>query len=199
MVPTNWADTSSKHTLTVEAARRLARRVCCPSTGQRASCRVRERPGTSPGGRTPLLARAVRGRATVRSNRLAGPSVRVPHWGDGSDDRIKLERGRPILSKLWIRWLLATAISAVAFVGCWAGLQFGMNEPAPVALGWAVLPFSIALALSGVWADRSRREAEKSQDRMDHETGLTIQNQRAGDNARQLQVGRDLRINEKDD
>lgn len=86
----------------------------------------------------------------------------------------------------------------MAFTACWACVQFGLHAPAPVALGWAVLPFSVALAASGVWADRGRREAEKSQKRMDHGTARTIQNQRAGDKARQLQVGRDLRISEKD-
>lgn len=103
------------------------------------------------------------------------------------------------MSKPWIRWLLAGDVSAAAFTTCWACVQFGLNAPTPVALGWAVLPFSVALAWGGVWADRSRREAAKSQRQVDPEAGRTSQNQRAGDNAWQLQVGRDLRINEKND
>lgn len=98
-----------------------------------------------------------------------------------------------------MRWVLAVTLSAMAFVVCWACLQFGVHADAAVALGWAILPFSVVLALSGVWADSIRRDADKGRVRTDSRTMRTVQNQRAGDKAQQLQIGRDLRINEKDE
>jgi len=105
--------------------------------------------------------------------------------------------GGKILSNLWTRWVLVVCLSAAAFVACWACLQFGVHADTAVALGWAILPFSIILALGGVWADSVRRNADKS--RPGARTTRTVQRQRAGDNAQQLQVGRDLRIREKDE
>jgi hypothetical protein len=67
-----------------------------------------------------------------------------------------------VMSSLWMRWVLAVALSVAAFVACWACLQFGFGADAAVALGWAILPFSVILALSGVWADDVRRTAEKN-------------------------------------
>ncbi len=98
-----------------------------------------------------------------------------------------------------MRWVLAVTLSAVAFVVCWACLQFGVHADAPVALGWAILPFSVVMALSGVWADSLRRNADKSRVHPDASTTRTVQNQKAGDKAQQFQIGRDLRINEKDE
>lgn len=61
------------------------------------------------------------------------------------------------LSKLWIRWAFAVTLSSAAFVACWAILQVGAGVQTPVALGWAILPFSVVLPLSGLWADKVRK------------------------------------------
>lgn|ERR1700683_3838476 len=65
------------------------------------------------------------------------------------------------VSNLWMRWALAVALSTAAFVACWACLQFVVGADAPVALGWSILPFSVVLALSGVWADSARRAGDE--------------------------------------
>jgi hypothetical protein len=103
------------------------------------------------------------------------------------------------LSRLWVRWFLAVTLSAMAFAMCWACLEFGAHADAPVALGWAVLPFSVVLALSGVWADSVRRDADKGRVRTDSRAPRIDQRQRAGDKTHQIQIGGDLRINEKDE
>jgi hypothetical protein len=103
------------------------------------------------------------------------------------------------MSKLWIRWVLAVTLSVLAFVVCWACLQFGVHADPPVALGWAILPFSVVLALSGVWADSVRRNADQDRVRPATRTTRIVQEQRAGDKAQQLQIGRDLRINKHDE
>jgi hypothetical protein len=90
---------------------------------------------------------AARCRTTVPHGAVA--AALPPRWGK-------------ILSNLWMRWVLAVTLSAAAFVACWACLQFGVHADTPVALGWAILPFSVVLALAGVWADNVRRTADKS-------------------------------------
>jgi hypothetical protein len=90
------------------------------------------------------------------------------------------------------------ALSAVAFVACWAGLEFGAHADTAVALGWAVLPFSTFSLLGGVWADRVRREADQAAERTGSKTPRIDQRQRAGAKARQIQIGGDLRINDND-
>jgi hypothetical protein len=94
--------------------------------------------------------------------------------------------------------MLAAILSAAAFVACWAGLQFGVHADTAVALGWAVLPFTVTLTLSGVWADSVRRSADRNRARAGLKSMRIVQRQRAGDNAQQVQIGRDLRIHEKD-
>jgi hypothetical protein len=69
---------------------------------------------------------------------------------------------RKILSNVWMRWVLAVTLSTAAFLTCWAWLQFGVHDDAPVALGWAILPFSVVMALSGAWADSVRRTAKRA-------------------------------------
>jgi hypothetical protein len=66
------------------------------------------------------------------------------------------------LSNLWIRWAFAVALSSAAFVACWAILRFGAGFETPAALAWAPWPFGVALALSGVWADKVRRDETRS-------------------------------------
>ena len=61
------------------------------------------------------------------------------------------------LSKLWIRWAFAVTLSSAAFVACWAILQVGAGVQTRVALGWAILPFSVVLPLSGLWPDKVRK------------------------------------------
>jgi hypothetical protein len=107
-------------------------------------------------------------------------------------------RGSRNLSKLWTRWVLAVTLSAMAFAVCWACLEFGVHAEEAVALGWAILPFSVVLALSGVWADSVRRDADKGRVDADSKPPRIDQRQRAGDKAQQIQIGGDLRINEKD-
>ena len=101
------------------------------------------------------------------------------------------------MSKLWMRWVFAVMLSVMAFVLCWACLEFGAHVDAPVALGWAILPFSVVLALSGVWADGARRDSDKSRVHTDPRPPRIDQRQRAGDKSQQIQIGGDLRINEK--
>jgi hypothetical protein len=101
--------------------------------------------------------------------------------------------------KLWIRWVFAVMLSVMAFVLCWACLDFGAHVDAAVALGWAILPFSVVLALSGVWADDARRDSGKGRIRTDSRTPRIDQRQNAGDRAQQIQIGGDLRINEKNE
>lgn len=102
------------------------------------------------------------------------------------------------MNRLWARWVLSVTLSIVAFAACWACLQFGAQVDAAVALGWAILPFSVVLALSSVWADSARRDADKSGDRTEPKSPRIDQRQRAGDNARQVQIGGDFRINGND-
>jgi hypothetical protein len=102
------------------------------------------------------------------------------------------------LSSLWVRWVVSVTLSVVAFVVCGACLDLGVHVTADVALGWAILPFSVVLALSGVWADGARRDVDKSDDRNDMFPRRINQRQRAGDKAHQIQVAGDLRINDKD-
>jgi hypothetical protein len=97
-----------------------------------------------------------------------------------------------------MRWVLAVILSALAFVVCWASLQLGIHADAAVALGWAILPFSVVLALSGVWADSARRDVGNDRVRSRSRTTRVTQRQRADDKAQQFQIGRDLRINDKD-
>ena len=94
-------------------------------------------------------------------------------------------------------------LAVAAFVTCWAGVQFGVGQEASVALGWAVLPFSVVLAVGGVWADNVRRSADGSSGK-DQDSGRAnkprvVQKQRARNNARQLQVGHDVRVNDHDE
>jgi hypothetical protein len=95
-------------------------------------------------------------------------------------------------------------MGVTAFVGCWALLQFGAGVAASDALGWAVVPLSVVLALGGSWAEHARRRGEQSESRspggVDQANGKrVVQKQRATKNAKQLQVGRDIRTTKKDD
>jgi hypothetical protein len=81
-------------------------------------------------------------------------------------------------SNLWARWVAAVTLSALAFVLCWACLLFGVHAGSAVALGWAILPFSVALTLSAVWADSVRRDADKG--------GMTAEVPRRGPSSRSM-------------
>jgi hypothetical protein len=63
------------------------------------------------------------------------------------------------MSILWMRWIFAVVLSAMGFILWWACLEFGAHVDAPVALGWAILPFSVVLVLSG---DDARQDSDKS-------------------------------------
>ena len=108
------------------------------------------------------------------------------------------------MANLWLRWSLVAVAAVAAFVGCWALLQFGAGLAASDALGWAVVPLSVALALGGFWADQARKRSDHSTPHSsagdDRVKGKgVVQKQRATKNAKQLQVGRDIRINKKND
>jgi hypothetical protein len=98
------------------------------------------------------------------------------------------------MKNLWMRWITAAFIAVVGFIICWSILQFGFGAEASVALGWAILPFSVFMALGGFWADRARKEdGLPLQDSPPVGDVTVIQNQQAGDHAQQIQVGRDYR------
>ncbi len=67
-----------------------------------------------------------------------------------------------IFSKLWACWALAATMASTVFVVCWACLEFGVHTYLPVALGWATLPFTVVLALSGLWLVSVRRNLGKN-------------------------------------
>jgi hypothetical protein len=72
------------------------------------------------------------------------------------------------------------------------------------ALGWAVVPFSIVLTLGGAWAERARAKSEQisledSRKKDCSKRIRIIQKQRAKNNSQQLQAGRDIRFDEKDE
>lgn len=83
-------------------------------------------------------------------------------------------------------------------MACWACLRFAADIDTAAALGWAILPFSIIMPLVGIWADAARRETAKSDKQPDPGINHVSQKQRAGNNVRQIQVGGDLRINERE-
>jgi hypothetical protein len=71
------------------------------------------------------------------------------------------------------------------------------------ALGWSVVPFSIALALGGAWAERARTKGEHSVQEVVRGEGHAkririVQKQRAKNNSQQLQAGRDIRFDGKE-
>jgi hypothetical protein len=71
------------------------------------------------------------------------------------------------------------------------------------ALGWAVVPFSIVLALGGAWAERARAKSGKvsqdgDRDRVRVKRIRIIQKQRAEKDSQQLQAGRDIRFDKRD-
>ena len=79
---------------------------------------------------------------------------------DGNISELLNQRiSRADTSDPWSRWLTAITVSGLLFVLCWICLFFGFRVDNAVALGWAVLPFSIALTLGGAWASNARRNA----------------------------------------
>ncbi len=95
-------------------------------------------------------------------------------------------------------------MAVTAFVLCWSVLEFGLHVSGAEALGWAVVPFSVGLAFGGGWADQARRRGEHpdsgpSAGRNRIKSNRVVQKQRATKNARQLQVGRDIRAAKEDD
>ncbi len=91
------------------------------------------------------------------------------------------------------------AVAVAAFAGCWAGLKFIAGVDAGQALGWAVVPFSVALTAGVAWTERTRRNNKKSVGGTGSSKKIrVVQKQRAKDDAQQLQVGRDVRIERKD-
>jgi hypothetical protein len=107
------------------------------------------------------------------------------------------------MSNPWGRLGSTILAASAAFVACWAILQFVAGVDTTVGLGWAIVPFTIMLTIGGLWADQARKAAKQGEP----STGRSaprikrtrvVQRQWAGDNARQLQVGRDVRANKKD-
>jgi hypothetical protein len=107
-----------------------------------------------------------------------------------------------LMKSLCGRWASVTVLAVAGFAGCWAILQFWDGVEAPVALGWAILPFSILMALGGAWADRARKddqsESAPSGSNRKKKTRI-VQTQHALDYAQQLQIGRDIRMVNKDE
>ena len=102
------------------------------------------------------------------------------------------------MKNLWVRWIGAAVLAVAGFAVCWATLQFGFGVDAPVALGWAILPFSVIMALGGFWADRASQDTRLQEDASQstspsHKEVRVNQTQHAGDHAQQLQVGRDYK------
>ena len=84
-------------------------------------------------------------------------------------------------------------MASAVFVACWACLEFGVHADLPVALEWAILPFSVVLALCGVWVVSVRRNVGKN--RVLPGATRVVQSQQASDKAQKLPGGRDLRFN----
>lgn len=108
------------------------------------------------------------------------------------------------MSSLGFRWTAVSSLAAASFAACWAILQFGEGVSGAEALGWAVVPLSIVLAVGGGWAEWARRKAERPDSATPAGSDLSegdrvTQKQRAAKNARQLQVGRDINVTKKDD
>jgi len=97
-----------------------------------------------------------------------------------------------------MRWIGAAILAVAVFVACWAVLQFGFDLDAPVALGWAIIPFSVFMALGGFWADRSSKDVHRHDGPAQSNSTpeiipQVIQKQHGGNHARQFQVGRDYK------
>ena len=97
------------------------------------------------------------------------------------------------------RWSVAATLALLTFVACWGGLKFGGGLDSGQALGWSVVPFSLALALGGAWADKARakhgRPAQEANSPIHHNKRIrTVQKQHAKGNSQQLQAGRDIKI-----
>jgi tetratricopeptide (TPR) repeat protein len=54
------------------------------------------------------------------------------------------------------RWTVTVVAALSAFGICWWGVEEAIGSDAGVALGVAVVPFTIILTLGGVWADREK-------------------------------------------
>jgi hypothetical protein len=105
------------------------------------------------------------------------------------------------MQNVWLRWIIASLLSIATFVTAWAILHFGFKFATGDALGWAVLPFSVVLALSGFWATQKSEEPASPEDQhgdIRHGPNV-VQKQRGGKNSKQLQVGHDLKVTRKDD
>lgn len=102
-----------------------------------------------------------------------------------------------ILNKQWVRWTLAAIMATTVFVVCWACLEFGVHADLPVSLGWAILPFSVVLALSGVRVVSVRRNVGKNRVLSGARPTQVVQIQQAGDKAEKLQGGYNLKLNEE--
>ena len=114
---------------------------------------------------------------------------------------VNLWIGGEVLS-LPFRWTIVVILALLAFVACWTGLYWGAGLDSGQALGWSVVPFSIALALGGSWAERARTKREHHTQQPSSTKGpgkkiRIVQKQRAKNNSQQLQAGRDMRIDEK--
>ncbi len=108
------------------------------------------------------------------------------------------------MASLRLRWALVTIAAVAAFVGCWAGLHFGGGVAAGDALGWAILPFSVVSLPGGFWAGRVGKRSDRSVSPESDGNGpgksrRVVQKQRATKNAKQLQVGRDIKVIKKND
>jgi hypothetical protein len=104
---------------------------------------------------------------------------------------------------LWLRWLAAASAALITFVLFWAVLHFAVDVPTADALGWAAAPFTVVLAVAGVWADQPRRQGEDAQNSPGERTHTgnsnITQKQRATKNARQIQVGGDMKVVKRDE
>lgn len=103
---------------------------------------------------------------------------------------------------VWRRWVAVVVAAIAAFVACWAVLALWVGLDEGVALGWAIVPFTVLLTIGGVWADRARSQREQSpsvKSLADQSKRVRVnQKQRAGDNSQQLQVGGDFRVERRD-
>lgn len=89
------------------------------------------------------------------------------------------------MSNLWMGWIFAVVLSAIGFALCWACLEFGAHVAVPVALGQAIPPFSVVLALRAIPGRILTRAAALPTPR----TPRINPRHRAGEKSQQIQSG----------
>ncbi len=67
------------------------------------------------------------------------------------------------MDKVWVRWLIAMVIPALAFLACWSCVHYVADTDNAVSLGWAALPLAVIGAPAGFWATRvGKKTAEEA-------------------------------------